>query len=89
MEAGSGGSAFFPINDFARSRHCSASRNMRSTSTASISLSSEAGAEKKKKKTVEVVRSCRSCFLFINFYENHKMINGIIIWHLISDLSVC
>lgn len=89
MEAGSGGLAFFPINDLARSKHCSASLNMRSTSTASISLSSEAGAERKKKKTVEVVRCCCSCFLFIHFTENHKMINGIITWHLISDLSVC
>lgn len=44
----SGGSAFFPINDLALSRHCSASCNIRSTSTATMSRSSEARTERKK-----------------------------------------
>lgn len=43
----SGGSVLFPTNDLARSRHCSASLNIRSTSTATISRSSE---EKKAEK---------------------------------------
>lgn len=41
----SGGSTVFPINDLARSRHCSASRSIRSTSKDMLSLSSEAGTE--------------------------------------------
>lgn len=45
----SGWSAFFPINDLALSRHCSASRNIRSTSIATMSRSSEAGTDRKQK----------------------------------------
>lgn len=45
---GSGGTARFPIKDLARSRHCSASLNIRSPSTAAISLSSMGNRKMKK-----------------------------------------
>lgn len=44
------GSALFPINDLARSRHCSASLNIRSTSTTIISVSSEAGQWRRRRR---------------------------------------
>lgn len=46
----SGDSTLFPINDLARSRHCSASRSIRSSSKATLSLSSVGGTESESYK---------------------------------------
>ena len=60
----SGGSALFPINDLARSRHCSASLNIRSPSTATISFSSEARTDRKRRERT----SWERIFLFITWH---------------------
>lgn len=46
----SGGSTLFPINDLARSRHCSASLSIRSTSRDTRSLSSVPGQKVRQLK---------------------------------------
>lgn len=63
----SAGSALFPINDLARSRHCSASLSIRSTSKDALSLSSVARTES---ETV-IRKRIPGCFTTCSYKKVH------------------
>lgn len=74
----SGGSTLFPINDLARSRHCSASLSIRSTSNDTLSLSSVARTERETVRRNVVSRSLTKC----THKKTHQMVFdiGFIFW---------
>lgn len=69
----SGGLTLFPINDLARSRHCSASLSIRSTPNDTLSLSSVARTES---ETV-IRKIIPRCLTKFTYKQAHHMVFGI------------